>query len=286
MGSDDEFQCYEGECIPKSKRFNGNDDCGDNSDERPVDCNLDEFRCEDGRQCIPISKRCDGIRGYYHDGCLDYSDEWNCPGFDGLWRQCDGQRPDHLDLWLSAPLFQIPREIFSPVFNDNSSDTIEYFKCLLEKSYEANLTTVIKREIMGIAMKSKNIELVSILMKESYKTFGRLFLTLDYDMGKTFIQERLYKETDADVVDFLIRLGNDSRISKYTTGDVNYVDFFGNTPLFQAAGSRNEKKMKVLLDNGADVNFKNNKNITAFATSKMMEPLQLYMKIVLHFYWQ
>ena len=46
--------------------------------------------------------------------------------------------------------------------------------------------------------------------------------------------------------------------------DVNFVDSNGNTPLFQAARHR-RSQMTKLLDNGANVNFKNDKNITALA---------------------
>ena len=46
--------------------------------------------------------------------------------------------------------------------------------------------------------------------------------------------------------------------------DVNFVDNDRNTPLFQAA-SGYRSQMTKLLDNGANVNFKNDKNITAIA---------------------
>ena len=47
--------------------------------------------------------------------------------------------------------------------------------------------------------------------------------------------------------------------------DVNFVDNDGNTPLFEAAMHNLESQMKELLDNGANVNFKNDRNITAIA---------------------
>ena len=47
--------------------------------------------------------------------------------------------------------------------------------------------------------------------------------------------------------------------------DVNFVDNDGNTPLFEAAMYTREIQMKELLDNGANVNYKNDKNITAVA---------------------
>ena len=47
--------------------------------------------------------------------------------------------------------------------------------------------------------------------------------------------------------------------------DVNFVDNDGNTPLFEAAMHNREIQMKQLLENGANVNFKNDRNITAIA---------------------
>ena len=47
--------------------------------------------------------------------------------------------------------------------------------------------------------------------------------------------------------------------------DVNFVDNEGNPPLFEAAMHNREIQMKQLLDNGANVNFKNGRNITAIA---------------------
>ena len=47
--------------------------------------------------------------------------------------------------------------------------------------------------------------------------------------------------------------------------DVNFVDNDGNTPLFEAAMHNREIQMKELLDIGANVNFKNDRNITAIA---------------------
>ena len=49
--------------------------------------------------------------------------------------------------------------------------------------------------------------------------------------------------------------------------DVNFVDIDGNTPLFEAATILyyEEEHLRELLENGANVNFKNDKNITAIA---------------------
>ena len=40
-------------------------------------CEAHQFKCDNGRQCIDLSLRCNGI---YQDSCYDDSDEKNCPG--------------------------------------------------------------------------------------------------------------------------------------------------------------------------------------------------------------
>ncbi|KAF5282013.1 hypothetical protein FQA39_LY00537 [Lamprigera yunnana] len=70
------FTCSNGVCVPKGWRCDGEDDCGDESDE--AQCNIDTcapnfFVCGDGK-CLPHYWRCD-----YERDCADGSDELNCP---------------------------------------------------------------------------------------------------------------------------------------------------------------------------------------------------------------
>lgn len=77
----DHFQCQNRECVPNFWKCDGQDDCGDDSDESscPVtshadqgDCDEGELKCNNNR-CIDVDWKCDD-----EDDCGDGSDERNC----------------------------------------------------------------------------------------------------------------------------------------------------------------------------------------------------------------
>jgi hypothetical protein len=68
----DVFTCDNIRCVSMSKHCDGENDCGDFSDERTCLCDADQFQCDDG-MCIAAVYRCD-----QDSDCADYSDEIGC----------------------------------------------------------------------------------------------------------------------------------------------------------------------------------------------------------------
>jgi hypothetical protein len=74
--SSDHFTCRNGLCVPRGWKCDGEDDCGDSSDETQCGtqtCPPNYFIC-DTTKCLPQYWRCD-----YDNDCVDGADEMNCP---------------------------------------------------------------------------------------------------------------------------------------------------------------------------------------------------------------
>lgn len=74
-----EFKCRNNKCVLKTWRCDGENDCGDDSDEAQcatlppnANCRYDEYECR-SKQCVPKSFQCD-----QHTDCMDGSDEIGC----------------------------------------------------------------------------------------------------------------------------------------------------------------------------------------------------------------
>ncbi|XP_025094407.1 low-density lipoprotein receptor-related protein 2-like [Pomacea canaliculata] len=78
-GGEHQFKCHSGPCIPAKHVCDGDDDCGDNSDE--TDCVIDPGTCGTGQvqcdnyKCVEVTWVCDG-----DDDCGDGWDERDCGG--------------------------------------------------------------------------------------------------------------------------------------------------------------------------------------------------------------
>jgi ankyrin repeat protein len=113
----------------------------------------------------------------------------------------------------------------------NKNETL--VSLLLNKGADPNLLTFMKKTPLEIAIDTNNQNIIEMLV----------------DAGAN---------TDNSLIDCVKK--NEESLAKYFIekgADVNYLGFMGNTPLLYAIGNKNYNIVKILIKNGAKVNYYN-----------------------------